>query len=470
MPVDPRTVIDAFNLNPVSKTFVCCPKCFSCYPLDDSHSYPERCSFKSTPDAATCNRLLRKTRSIRGKRFVYPARRFLYHDMKQWVGNLLCRDGMEDILDRELPTCHDQSAIHDILETKLFREFLGPDDKPFFRPGGGRYAFSLCMDGFNPYHMKEAGKKVHVGGIYMICLNLPPEIRYDFENLFLVGIIPGPGAPLLEQINHVLKPLVDDLLVFWNSGVYYASTPNHRNGRCVWCAVIPLICDLPAARQMSGYAHFSSRHFCSLCCLRLEEINNLDRSHWLPRTCQEHRHWAERWRNAPSEKERKNIFDMHGLRWSELLRLPYWDPTLFTLVDSMHAMFLGDFKRHCRDIWGMDIRLKDGDGTWVDSGAATEFDKDSDALLKDAWETLRHGTINDMQKLTRSQLQRLCRDTQMLPEPRYIDRKKHLLKKLEQYVSAPCLNMPYPDRLVCYNHSVPNLAGLSLVIQILLVA
>ncbi|KAG1885889.1 uncharacterized protein F5891DRAFT_1232191 [Suillus fuscotomentosus] len=371
MPVDPRTVIDAFNLNPVSKTFVCCPKCFSCYPLDDSHSYPERCPFKSTPDAATCNRLLRKTRSIRGKRFVYPARHFLYHDMKQWVGNLLCRDGMEDILDRELPACHDQSAIHDILETKLFREFLGPDDKP------------LCMDGFNPYHMKEAGKK----------------------NLFLVGIIPGPGAPLLEQINH------NDLLVFWNSGVYYASTPNHRNGHCVWCAVIPLICDLPAARQMSGYAHFSSRHFCSLCCLRLEEINDLDRSHWLPRTCQEHRHWAERWRNAPSEKERKNIFDMHGLRWSELLRLP----------------------RHCRDIWGMDIKLKDGDGTWVDSGAATEFDKDSDALLQDAWETLRHGTINDMQKLTRSQLQRLCRDTQMLPEPRYIDRKKHLLKKLEQY-------------------------------------
>jgi hypothetical protein len=132
------------------------------------------------------------------------------------------------------------------------------------------------MDGFNPYHMKEAGKKVHVGGIYMICLNLLPEIHYDFKNLFLVSIIPGPGAPLLEQINHVLKPLVDDLLVFWNSGVYYASTPNHRNGRCVWCAVIPLICDLPAARQMSGYAHFSSRHFCSLCCLCLEEINNLD--------------------------------------------------------------------------------------------------------------------------------------------------------------------------------------------------
>ncbi|KAG1772120.1 hypothetical protein EDD22DRAFT_741923, partial [Suillus occidentalis] len=35
IPVDPRTVIDTFDLNPVSKAFVCCPKCFSCYSLDD---------------------------------------------------------------------------------------------------------------------------------------------------------------------------------------------------------------------------------------------------------------------------------------------------------------------------------------------------------------------------------------------------------------------------------------------------
>lgn len=362
--------------------------------------------------------------------------------MKQWIGRLLCRDGMEDILDHDLPTTHDES-VHDILETKLFHEFLGPDGKPFFRPGGGQYAFSLCMDGFNLYHLKEAGKKVHVGGVYMVCLNLPPEIHYDFKNLFLVGIIPGPGAPLLEQINHILQPLVDDLLVFWNPGVYYASTPKCPNGHCVLCAVIPLICDLPAACQMSGHAYFSSHHFCSMCLLRLEDINNLDRSDWARRTCQENRFWAQKWQNATSEKERKSIYDKYGLQWSELLRLPYWDPILFTLVDSMHAMFLGDFKRHCRDIWGMDIKLKDGDGTWIDPGAAAKFDGDSDGLLQSAWDTLRHGTTNDLEKVTRTVLQWLCCDTQMLPEPRYINKKKHLLKKLEQYIHAVIFEHPF---------------------------
>jgi hypothetical protein len=112
----------------------------------------------------------------------------------------------------------------------------------------------------------------------------------------------------------------------------------------------------------------------------------------------------------------------------------------------MHAMFLGDFKRHCRDIWGMDIKLKDGDGTWIDPGAAAEIDGESDALLQSAWATLRHGTMNDLAKVTRAVLQRLCHDTQMLPEPRYIKKKKHLLKKLEQYVRVMVFRIPGPDQ------------------------
>jgi hypothetical protein len=84
----------------------------------------------------------------------------------------------------------------------------------------------------------------------------------------------------------------------------------------------------------------------------------------------------------------------------------------------------------------MDIKLKDGDGTWIDPGAAAEFDGDSDVLLQSAWDTLRHGTMNELTKVTRAILQQLCRDTQMLPEPRYMTKKKHLLKKLEQYVSV----------------------------------
>ena len=47
------------------------------------------------------------------------------------------------------------------------------------------------------------------------------------------------------------------------------------------------------------------------------------------------------------------MFGEHGLRWSELLRLPYWDPTRYTLLDAMHNLFLGELHHHCLTLWGM---------------------------------------------------------------------------------------------------------------------
>ena len=110
-----------------------------------------------------------------------------------------------------------------IWDGKVLREFKGPDGKPFVQPSNqdGRYVFSLCMDGFNPFIMKEAGKQVSVEAIYMVLLSLPVEICYQVVNMFLVGIIPGPREPSLEHINHVLVPLVDNLLRFWKPSVCY---------------------------------------------------------------------------------------------------------------------------------------------------------------------------------------------------------------------------------------------------------
>ncbi|KAI6028259.1 hypothetical protein F5J12DRAFT_678078, partial [Pisolithus orientalis] len=57
VPQDIRSVVDALSLSPVTKEFVCCPKCFSCYPLE---SFPERCTNQDTPSSAICQRLLQK--------------------------------------------------------------------------------------------------------------------------------------------------------------------------------------------------------------------------------------------------------------------------------------------------------------------------------------------------------------------------------------------------------------------------
>ena len=70
---------------------------------------------------------------------------------------------------------------------------------------------------------------------------------------------------------------------------------------------------------------------------------------------QQHVRIAESWRDAATEADRNNTFSTHGVRWSELLRLPYWDPTRFAVLDVMHNLFLGELLHHCRRVWGLDV-------------------------------------------------------------------------------------------------------------------
>jgi len=61
-----------------------------------------------------------------------------------------------------------------------------------------------------------------VTGIYMACLNLPLDIQYGADKMYLVGVIPGPKKPSLKQINNFLRVLVNELLKFWEPGVFFS--------------------------------------------------------------------------------------------------------------------------------------------------------------------------------------------------------------------------------------------------------
>lgn len=46
----------------------------------------------------------------------------------------------------------------------------------------------------------------------MTICNLPREVRFLREETFLLATIPGPKEPSVDQINHVIEPIVRDLL------------------------------------------------------------------------------------------------------------------------------------------------------------------------------------------------------------------------------------------------------------------
>ncbi|KAF9472474.1 hypothetical protein BDN70DRAFT_766116, partial [Pholiota conissans] len=197
------------------------------------------------------------------------------------------------------------------------------------------------------------GKKVSIGIIALVCLNLPIEERYLPENMFLAGIIPGPHEPPLQSVNHYMRPLIDVLLLFWK-GIFFSKTALYSLGRLIFCALIAVICDLPAARKFGGFASHRHEYFCSVCwCNGTEHTyNDFNYSSWKRRTNEDWRTHADAFRSAETLQQANISFDNSGLRWSELLRLPYFDPTKMLVVDPMHNLFLGLIKEHFQNILG----------------------------------------------------------------------------------------------------------------------
>ncbi|KAI8989143.1 hypothetical protein BD414DRAFT_327419 [Trametes punicea] len=188
----------------------------------------------------------------------------------------------------------------------------------------------------------------------MAPLGLPADRRYKAENMYLAAIIPGPREPSLEALNYYLRPIIDALVVSWERGVFHSRVAAEPDGCVSRSAIAAAVMDLVAARKTSQLAAHSAHIYCSVCsCSVLNTRGRTDFESWTPRDPAEMRKHAENWRDAASKVERERIFQQHGVRWSELWRLPYWDPTRQLVVDSMHCIFEGLVPYHFRDILGL---------------------------------------------------------------------------------------------------------------------
>jgi hypothetical protein len=340
---------------------------------------------------------------------------------------------MEQLLDRDVyQTGAGPGELWDIWDGEVLRSFKGPDGGNFIRdkkPGDGRLLFSLCMDNFNPFFNKAGGKVYSAGAIALICLNLPGEMRHLLENMFVFCVFPGPKEPSLEQINNVLRTLIDDFVRFWSPGVYYPRTPMHPDGRLVQAAIVLLLGDLLAARKMSGI-----NRWCTQCPLAAVDTDNLQLETWpQPLTCDEHRKLAEEWK-ALDEKGRKKHFDKHGIRYSELLRLPYWDPVRFTAIELSHNLLSNNVERHLRVLFGMNVQLDDSLGEDETPAVLQKRQVDPDAA-SEALETVLQGTNQELENLPAYVLKECCR---MVNLP-IGGRKKRLLQIIFEWVCLYCM-------------------------------
>jgi hypothetical protein len=82
-------------------------------------------------------------------------------------------------------------------------------------------------------------------------------------------------------------------------------------------------------------------------------MEDIDLSAWTPRegavVCVQ----ADRWLNTRTKSGREALATQHGVRWTPLLRLPYWDPVKHVLLGFMHNWLEGMLEVQLRILWGI---------------------------------------------------------------------------------------------------------------------
>lgn len=360
LPTTFQTVLSKFGLDGKCVLYCVCDECHCTYPPDHDGQYPSHCSNPHTPES-TCNARLLNEESK-------PTKTFNHHLFADYIAGLLSRSDFEEYVD---DTCAEfvksnsarpqstSASMHSPFDAEFLHQFRTPDGELFLSvvEGEARIAFSLSLDFFAPEGTSRRGKHTSIGLISLACLNLPAHLRYRPENMW-ADIIPGPEEPSLTDINNYLRPLVDKLLVAWTHGLKLSQTARHPAGRTARCAIILAAFDLPAGRKTAAFASHNARIFCHRCNVwdktapgnkkvPLDDLyRRTDHEKWLCRECTQLRTWSASWRAAPTSKLREKIFERYGVRWSELWRLPYWDPVRMMIVDPMHAGLEGIAKLH----------------------------------------------------------------------------------------------------------------------------
>lgn len=364
VPTTIRGALSRFNLHHGTTVYATCPLCnFIHKPISKPGSttpeYPSHCYIKPKPWLPPCNEPLLQTSSQNCS----PIKPYVYHHFHDFVASLLSRPEIEALVDMPCDRVMDSVRNHrppptnlqDVWDGEFLRSFEGPSPGTLFidRQGEGRLAFSLNVDFFNVEGTRVRGASTSCGVISCACLNLPLDIRYKPENMYLAGIVPGPNEPRGDQLNHFLDPLINDMVDSWEHGIRFSRTSLHPAGRVVRSAVACVVCDLPAARKAVQMASHSSHFYCSIChCKDLKTLGrtDFDASCWKLRDRDTLRCQAEAYKIASSAAEQDKLFAGSGVRWSPLWKLPYWDPARQLVVDVMHCILEGVTSFHIRDV------------------------------------------------------------------------------------------------------------------------
>src|ERR1051325_8798838 len=285
---------------------------------------------------------------------IQPEMIYPFAGICQQLATLYLQPGFESSLRHWANRSAFNSILTDIYDREIWKSFKDTNGENFFRSetADSNIGLMINLDWFQPYE----GSIHSTGVIYAAICNLPRDIRFKRENLLILGLLPGPNEVSLHKINHYLAPIVNELESLW-AGLTLNKTYESQEGKKVRAALILVSCDIPAARKICG--HISALVSCHRCKKKANYENHQhnfagmeDMDEWfVTRDSAQHRQDAIGWRRCNSKAARERFVKQSDVRWSELLRLSYFDPIRFITIDPMHCLFLGIAKWIVKRLW-----------------------------------------------------------------------------------------------------------------------
>ena len=317
--------------------------CKGCHGL-----YPSGVSMAPIPDL--CNMDDCRTPLLLPSRTI-PAMVYSYNSAITTLKRFFLRPTFVNSLTQWKTRNYNDDMLFDIYDGRVWQEF-GADNgrRPFVQQSDFNIMLTINIDWFQPF----VGTQHSSGGVYITIQNLPRAERNQKKNVICAAILPGPKEPKTTEINSYLAPLVDELQMLFQGVFMDVVVDGVVQRKKVRAAVTLVACDLPAARKLCGFTSPSSNCACHKCQNQFGSLmtdrhrrnfTNFDVSTWIPRTLENHRRNALLWKRAPTAAAKQRVESAYGTRYSELLRLEYFDPIRFTVVDPMHNLYLGTAKR-----------------------------------------------------------------------------------------------------------------------------
>jgi hypothetical protein len=120
------------------------------------------------------------------------------------------------------------------------------------------------VDFFANEGMSIHGASTSRGIVLCACLNLPLEIWYKPENMYIAGIF-GPKGSCLEQLNDYIQPFIDNMVIGWDRDIRFSRSASHSSGHLA-CTAVAISCnDLSAAWKVSQLCAVTSHNYYTVC-------------------------------------------------------------------------------------------------------------------------------------------------------------------------------------------------------------